>query len=120
MSHIVSIKTEIRDQTALAAACRRLALAPPVEGTFKLFTATASGLGVQLPGWNYPVVIDTASGSMQYDNYQGRWGDSGQLHLLLQAYAVEMARLEARRKGHTVTEQQLSDGSIKLTIHVGA
>ena len=33
--------------------------------------------------------------------------------------AVEKAKLEARRKGHTVFEQPLSDGSIKLTIQVG-
>jgi hypothetical protein len=31
----------------------------------------------------------------------------------------EKSRLEARRKGHTVTEQLLTDGSIKLTIQVG-
>jgi len=31
---------------------------------------------------------------------------------------VEKARIEARRKGYAVTEQQLADGSIKLTIQV--
>ena len=31
----------------------------------------------------------------------------------------EKARIEARRAGHTVTEQALSDGSIKLTIQMG-
>jgi hypothetical protein len=36
----------------------------------------------------------------------------------LQGYAVEKARIEARKKGHTVTEQQLQDGSIKLTIQM--
>ena len=34
-------------------------------------------------------------------------------------YAVEKARIEARRQGHSVTEQPLADGSIKLTIQVG-
>jgi hypothetical protein len=37
----------------------------------------------------------------------------------LQAYAVEKTKIEARRKGHAVTEQQLADGSIKLTVQVG-
>jgi hypothetical protein len=41
------------------------------------------------------------------------------LDAFLQAYAVEKAKLEARRQGHVVTEQQLSDGSIKLSIQVG-
>jgi hypothetical protein len=34
-------------------------------------------------------------------------------------YAVEKAKIEARRRGNTCTEQQLADGSVKLTINVG-
>ena len=47
-------------------------------------------------------------------------GDADQKELdhLLQCYAVEKARIEARKKGHTCTESQLADGSIKLTIAV--
>jgi hypothetical protein len=33
--------------------------------------------------------------------------------------AVEKARIEARKRGHSVVEQSLADGSIKLTINVG-
>jgi len=33
--------------------------------------------------------------------------------------AFEKTKLEARKKGHSVLEQPLEDGSIKLTIHVG-
>lgn len=33
--------------------------------------------------------------------------------------AFEKAKLEARKQGHTVREQPLSDGSIKLTVQVG-
>jgi hypothetical protein len=47
------------------------------------------------------------------------WGDQARLDALLQMYAVEKARLESRRRGHTVTEQALADGTIKLTVHVG-
>ena len=32
--------------------------------------------------------------------------------------AFEKAKIEARKQGHSVTEQQLTDGSIKLTIQV--
>jgi len=42
-----------------------------------------------------------------------------QLDRFIQAYAVERAKIEARTKGHTVTEQQLTDGSIKVTIQIG-
>jgi len=119
MSHIVSIKTEVRDPVAVTAACRRLGLSEPVHGTVRLFSGEATGTIVQLPDWRYPIVVDAATGTMRYDNFSGAWGDQAQFDRFLQAYAVEKARLEARRKGLTVTEQPLSDGSIKLTIHVG-
>ncbi len=118
MSHIVQIQTQVRDATAADAACRRLGLPPPVQRTAKLFTSTATGLTVQLPGWTYPVVCDLSSGQLQYDNYGGRWGAPEKLAEFLQAYAVERAKIEARKKGHSVSEQTLADGSIKLTIQV--
>ena len=40
------------------------------------------------------------------------------LEMNMQAYTVERAKQEARRKGHSTTEQTLADGSIKLTIQV--
>jgi hypothetical protein len=118
VSHIVEIHTEIRDPTAVAAACQRLNLPAPADGTTRLYSGTVSGLAVQLPGWKYPVVCDLPSGRLQYDNFQGRWGADQELHRLLQAYAVEKTRLEARRQGHTLTERPLDDGSIHLTIQV--
>lgn len=47
------------------------------------------------------------------------WGDRLHLDRFLQSYAVEKTRIEARKRGHTVTEQSLVDGSIKLTAQVG-
>ncbi len=119
MSHIVTIQTQVRDPAAVAAACERLKLPQPVQGTFRLFTTEATGLGVELPGWRFPVVCQTNTGELKYDNYQGRWGDPLHLNRLMQNYAVEKAKMEARRRGHTVTEQSLADGSIKLTVQVG-
>ncbi len=118
MSHIVTIKTEVRDAAAVRAACQRLGLAAPTQGTVKLFSGEATGLAVKLPDWTYPVVCDTATGQLQYDNFEGRWGEQKHLDALLQAYAVERAKQEARRRGHSTTEQTLTDGSIKLTIQV--
>ena len=119
MSHIVTIQTRLRDPAAVAAACRRLGLPAPAQGTARLYGGQASGLLVQLPGWQYPAVIDTASGAVRYDNFEGRWGEKAHLDRFLQAYAVEVVRLETRKKGHQVTEQSLADGSIRLTIRVG-
>jgi hypothetical protein len=118
VSHIVQIKTQVRDAAAVQAACQRLGLAPAVQETVRLFSGTATGLTVRLPGWKYPAVFDLTSGQVQYDNYSGHWGNQRELDRLLQIYATEKAKLEARRRGHSVTEQQLADGSIKLTIQV--
>jgi hypothetical protein len=119
LSHIVTVKTEVRDHAAVAAACRRLALPEPVQGTAQLYSGQASGLLVHLPDWLYPVVIDTATGTMRYDNYGGSWGEEQQLHRLLQAYTVERTRIEARKKSYMTTEQSLDDGSILVEIEVG-
>ena len=119
MSHIVTIQTELRDPAAIRAACDRLKWPPPVQGEATLFSGTARGWLVRLPDWLYPVVIDETSGQVHYDNYNGAWGSQEHLDRLVQFYAVEKARLEATERGHTVTEQPLSDGSIRLTIAVG-
>ena len=119
MSHVVEIKTEVWDEAAVKAACVRLQLPTPEHKTVRLFNATATGLCVQLPGWSYPVVANLATGQLQFDNYQGHWGEQKHLNSFLQAYAVEKARIEARKKGHAVSETRLQDGSIRVTIRVG-
>ena len=119
MSHIVAIKTQVRDPVAIQAACRRLNLPEPTNRTVKLFSDTVTGLAVQLPGWSYPVICDVASGELKYDNFNGHWGNPLELDKFLQAYAVEKTQIEARQQGHKVSEQQLQDGSIKLTVQIG-
>ena len=119
MSHIVEIKTEVRDEAAVTAACSRLHLPRPTRGTFQLYSSTETGLGIELPHWKYPVVANTDTGELKCDSYNGRWGEQEFLDRFLQGYAVEKAKIEARKKGHTVTEQQLDNGSIKLTVNVG-
>jgi hypothetical protein len=116
MSHIVTIQTQLRDSVAIAAACQRLALPAPVLGTATLFQADVVGLLVKLPGWLYPVVVDTATGAVHYDNYGGSWGDPRHLDRFVQYYTVEKATIEARKQGYAVREQGLDDGSIRLQI----
>jgi hypothetical protein len=119
LSHIVQIETQVKDEQAVRAACTRLQLAAPEHKTVRLFSATATGLCVQLPGWQYPVVANLQTGQVQFDNYGGHWGEQKHLNSFLQAYAVEKTRIEARRKGHSVSETRLEDGSIRVTVKVG-
>ena len=118
MSHLISIKTRVRDPIAIQSACERLKLPAPVFGTARLFTSEATGWQVNLPGWRYPVVCETDQGDVKFDNFNGRWGDKSNLDAFLQAYAVEKAKLEARKQGHSVSEEQLADGSIRVQIAV--
>jgi hypothetical protein len=119
MSHIVEIKTEIRDEQAVRAACVRLQLASPEHKQARLFSTTATGLCVELVGWRYPVVCNLESGQVSYDNYNGAWGRQEELNKFLQGYAVEKTKIEARKKGHSVSETRLQDGSIRVSVRVG-
>ncbi|MBX3435484.1 MAG: DUF1257 domain-containing protein [Pirellulales bacterium] len=119
MSHVVTIAAQIRDPVAVAAACRRLDLPPPVAGVHRLFAAEVAGLAVSLRDWRYPVVCQLEEGALRFDHFGGRWGDPARLDELRQAYAVEKATLEARRQGFAVTEQRLATGAVKLTVRVG-
>ena len=116
MSHLVTLQTQVRDTVALAAACRRLSLAEPRQETVSLFSGQATGLAVRLANWHYPVVVDVAAGALHYDNFDGHWGEQKELDRLLQAYAVEKTKLEARRKGFAVHETALPNGSVKLHV----
>lgn len=120
MSHVVSIATKVKDPAAVAAACQRLNLPAPTPGTARLYSGEVTGLLVQLPGWQYPAVIDTATGTIRYDDFEGAWGDRRHLDAFLQAYAIEVVRIESRKKGYLLTEQPLADGSVKLLIQEGA
>ena len=119
MSHIVQVQTEVRDPAAVHAACRRLALPRPAMGTAQLYSGQAEGLLVRLPDWLYPIVVHVETGRVQFDNFGGAWGRQEHLDRFLQRYALEKAHIEARKRGHTVVEQALPDGSVKLTVTVG-
>ena len=41
MSHIVQIRSQVKDAVAAKAACQRLGLAEPVQETVRLFSGTA-------------------------------------------------------------------------------
>lgn len=119
MSHVVEIKTEVRDPLAIRASCSRLAFPLPTYREVELFSTQKTGWAVELPEWRYPVVCDVETGRIDFDNYGGRWGKQVELDRFLQGYAIEKAKIEARRQGHSVLEQPMQDGSIRLTVSVG-
>ena len=119
MSHTLTIKTEIRDFAAIRSTCRRLKLAQPTQGEVRLFDRVATGIGVQLDGWRFPVCIEI-DGNLLFDNFGGFWGNPENLGEFQQMYAIEKAKLEARKQGYTCQESVLADGSIRLLVLVEA
>ena len=118
MSHVVMIKTMVRDYAAVEAACRRLRWPTPRRGEASLFSQTISGLVVAVPDWVYPIAADLTSGQLQYDNHGGVWGDPKQHGRFLQAYAIEKTGIEARESGRALVQRRLANGSFRLTIRV--
>ena len=74
-----------------------------------------AGTALRLPGWRYPVVIDT-DGRLHYDHFEGRWGDLAQLHRFHQAYAEAATTHFARARGYLVTRTAQADGTIRLAL----
>lgn len=80
---------------------------------------------ITVPGCSYDVGVmanKTGGYSLIWDNYR-----SGGLEKILgagagklkQAYGIEKAKIEARKKGYSVVEAKKADGSITLTIEGG-
>ena len=118
MSHTLTIKTEIRDFAAVSSSCRRLKLAPPTQGEVRLFDRVATGIGVQLDGWRFPVCIEI-DGNLLFDNFGGFWGNPERLGEFQQIYAIEKAKIEANKQGHACQESVQADGSIHLFVTLG-
>jgi hypothetical protein len=122
MSHFTTIQTQVRDVSALRAACEELGL--------QVLTDTkARGYGsnhrhgdhvIRLKG-PYDIAVNR-----QEDGTFGLttdwWGGHVEKDVgsgfgrLLQLYGVHKTNLEARHKGYTVKRITLADGAIKLTI----
>lgn len=115
MSHMVKVKTQMRNKAVQAAACKRLKLKAPVQGSHSFMDGkTAKGSVIQLSGWQYPIVIEE-SGECRFDNYNGRWGKIEELNKLKQAYAVESV-LSVAAGRYRVNEIPQANGGVKLQL----
>lgn len=123
MSHTTTITgLKITDIRALAQAVARIQGAtltthakPTEQRLFDGKPITNVTASVSLPGWLYPVHIDS-TGNAHLDNYGGKWGAPETLDKLKQGYATSKAASLARSNGYMVQEKQKADGSITLTL----
>ncbi len=122
MSHFTSIETQIRDVSALRAACQEMGLSIEANAQARGYSSnkTKGDLVIRLKG-PYDIAVNR-----QQDGTFGLTCDWWDGHVerevgakfgrLLQLYGVCKAQAEARRKGYTTRRQTLGDGSIKLVI----
>lgn len=121
MSHISKIELEVKDIGILGQACSRMGL-QLVKGqqTHKWYGKDAQcDHAIKVPGAQYEIGVVKKHGSYElqcdfYDrNIDRAIGKQG--GLLKQAYAVEKAKVEARRKGYSVLEKRTDTG---IQLHV--
>ena len=122
MSHFTSIETQIRDVSALRAACSELGLTIESNAQARGYSSNKikGDLVIRLKG-PYDIAVNR-----QQDGTFGLTCDWWDGHVerevganfgrLLQLYGIHKAQAEARRKGYTTRRQTLGDGSIKLVI----
>jgi hypothetical protein len=58
----------------------------------ELYSETVSAdAALYLKDWSYPVAINFATGNVQYDNYEGKWGAEDELDAFVQEYRLQLA-----------------------------
>lgn len=113
--HVVRARCRLKRRDAVLAACSVLGLNVVPGEQHNLYSGTYRGMGVQLPGWQYPLVVDLETRSFQYDTYEGRWGDRKELDRFIQRATAEENKLIGMEAGYNLlSEQVLDDGSIEL------
>lgn len=146
MSHVVSIKTELRDLEAVKAACKELGLTfhegqktirwygrwmndyDGEDAAFKLGIKPEQygncDHAIELPGCRYDIGLLRNPATGGYKLYFDYFGEGQKIQAalgdngqkLLQYYAANKATAEARKKGYTVQRQTARNGTLKLTI----
>ena len=111
MSHVAKVDVKFTNNEAIQAACKRMGAVYCGKGFVKFYDNTeVGGIVVSLPGWEYNIVIQP-NGAIQYDNYEGQWGDSAVLDQFKQLYAIEA-------EGYSYQEEVLPTGVLKLTVNI--
>ena len=123
MSHISKIELEVKDLGVLSQACTRLGIEfIRGQNKFKWYGEEAScDHAIKVPGAEYEIGVIKEKGryDLSCDFYDrniekviGRQGG-----LLKQAYAVAKTKIEARKKGYSVLEQN-TDTGVRLHIRL--
>ena len=123
MSHTSKIELEVKDLGVLSQACNRLGI-KLVRGKahFKWYGKDAQcDHVIEVPGAQYEIGIINRKGGYELScDFYDRSIEKAvgpQAGMLKQAYAVAKTRLEARKKGYSVLEQN-TDTGVRLHIRL--
>ena len=98
MSHIVTVKTQLKNTVSIAKACKRLEWQCEEKGVGVFYNGSSvEGCVVRPTGWCYPVVIKDSE--ILSDTYNGAWGKDSDLDRLKQYYSVEEAQATLGAQG---------------------
>jgi hypothetical protein len=130
MSHITSVKTEIKSLPILAAACAKLGLElKQDQKSFKWYSRPGQcDHAIVVPGNSraYEVGVvrneNTGEFSLKFDEYAGGYGLIEKIgtgaKLLKQEYGAEVARQWARRRGYRTVENRGADGKLRIVAQI--
>ncbi len=98
MSHIVTVKTQLKNTVSIAKACKRLEWQCEEKGVGVFYNGSSvEGCVVRPTGWRYPVVIKDSE--ILSDTYNGAWGKDSDLDRLKQYYAISEAQATLGAQG---------------------
>jgi len=115
LSHTASVQVQFRDREALADACRELGFALEHGSVTFYDEKTYSGDVIQLPGWQYPIVVETPE-TVRMDHFDGRWGDIAHFSRLKHSYAVHASIRAVERTGRRVLQRIEQNGHVQLVV----
>ena len=72
---------------------------------------------MKLKDWKFPVLVNTTTGDMHFDNYNGSWGKIEELNKLVQEYSLQTAEEqleEFRLQGWDIQRQKQENGDIQI------
>lgn len=122
MSHTATVQTQVRRPKMIQKAAKALGFSCSVGQFRQQFfqsKAESGDVAVTLPGWKYPVLFDTKTGEVKYDNYNGMWGDLQPLEKLMQEYALQVAEEEAQEftlQGWTMQRVVQPNGDVQIVL----
>ena len=132
VSHIATVEIEFKDLDCLAKACTKCGVELRMgQKQFKWFAGKVSEcdaaisvpqntvayeIGVHIEGGKIRLSYDPWNKGNGMQNHIAFEDDIKGIGKLQQAYAVEVARKQAKRQGFSVREQVQADGRIKLTL----